>query len=184
MGGKVEGAVDRGPPQGAYRQARDGGDVLLRHAQASSAQVHRTLRARREGKLLVGMAWPRGDDDADIRLTFPQPQTVNKSRGLVAQAACGLDLKAGGRAASQTEALAGLLTGQVLRADIPIDTTKEPDGVAHGGRWAGGRDNGWKLRRFGIGLHAASVTGGRMRWPPQHRGPVDAAGRNGTVATG
>ena len=83
------------------------------------------------------MAWPRGDDDADIWLTLPQPQTVNKSRGLVAQAACGLDLKAGGRAASQAEALAGLPTGQVLRAHIAIDTTTEPDGVAYGGRWAG-----------------------------------------------
>ena len=35
------------------------------------------------------------------------------------------------------------LPAPLLRADIPIDTTKEPDGVAHGGRWAGGRDNGW-----------------------------------------
>ena len=101
---------------------------------------------------------------------------MNECGRLVAQAARGRDLKAGGRATSQTETRAGLPTGQVLSADIPIDTTKEPDGVAHGGRRAGGRDNGRQLRRFGIGLHVASVMGERMRWLLQWRSPVDAAG--------
>ena len=101
---------------------------------------------------------------------------MNECGRLVAQAACGRDLKAGGRATSQTETRAGLLTGQVLSADIPIDTTKEPDGVAHGGRRADERDDGRQLRRFGIELHVASVMGERMKWLLQCRGPVDAAG--------
>ncbi len=176
VGGKVEGAVDGGTHQGAHRQARDGGDVLLRQRQVSSSQVGEALCSRREGELLVGMVRSRWDDDADIRLTLPQPQTMNECGRLVAQAARGLDLKAGGRATSQTETRAGLPTGRVLSADIPIDTTKEPDGVAHGGRWAGGRHNGRQLRRFGIGLHVASVMGERMRWLLQCRSPVDAAG--------
>lgn len=32
--------------------------------------------------------------------------------------------------------------------------------MMHSGRWAGGRDNGRQLRRFGIGLHVASVMAG------------------------
>lgn len=89
------------------------------------------------------MVWTRGDDDADIWFTIPQPQTVEKCGGLVAQAASGLDLQAGGGAAGQAEALVGLPTGEVLCADVRVDAAKDPHGVAHGGRWAGGRDNGW-----------------------------------------
>ena len=55
VGGKVEGAVNRGPSQGAHRQARDGGDVLPRQRQVSSAQGCRAPRSCREGKLLVRM---------------------------------------------------------------------------------------------------------------------------------
>ena len=176
VGGKVEGAVNRGPSQGAHRQARDGGDVLPRQRQVSSAQGCRAPRSCREGELLVRMVRTRGDDDADIRFTIPQPQTVKKCGGLVAQAASGLDLQTGGGAAGQAEALVGLPTGEVLCADVRVDAAKDPHGTTHGGRWAGGRHNGRQLRRFGIGLHAASVICGQMRWPPQHRSPVDAAG--------
>ena len=176
VGGKVEGAVNRGPSQGAHRQTRDGGDVLLRQRQVSSPQVREALCSRREGELLVGMVRSRWYDDADIRLTLPQPQTMNECGRLVAQTACRLDLQTGSGAASQTETLVSLPSRYVQCTNVRVDTTKDPHGTMHGGRWAGGRHNGRQLRRFGIGLHVASVMGGRMRWLLQCRSPVDAAG--------
>ena len=77
----------------------------------------------------------------------------------MAQAARGLDPLTGGGAASQTEALVGLPLREVLCPDVRVDATKNPHGVAHGGRWAGGRDNGRQLRWLGIGLHMARVVG-------------------------